>query len=94
MMAAQTKTPALGFDTAPGLPEIHREKWRIPMRNLRNRAPVRNHHDLPLFRFATRLEDLRRMSYADRRILERGRLLCPSTARLYADILGFTREDV
>lgn len=64
------------------------------MRNVRNRAPVRNHHDLPLFRFAARVEDTRRMSYADRHILERARLLCPSTARLYADILGFHREDV
>lgn len=64
------------------------------MRRIRKRAPVRNYHDLPLWRFAARVEDMRRMSFADRRIMKTARLRFASTACLYADLAGFQREDV
>jgi hypothetical protein len=63
------------------------------MRNIRNRAPVRNYQDLPLWRFAARVEDMRRMSYADRYVLKAARLRCASTACLIADLVGYQRGD-
>jgi hypothetical protein len=62
------------------------------MRNIRNRAPVRNYQDLPLWRFAARVEDMRRMSFADRRIMKAARLRFASTACLYADLAGYQRQ--
>ncbi|WP_417491020.1 hypothetical protein [Maricaulis sp.] len=63
-MAAQTKTPALGFDTAPGLSETLPNYRSIPMENVPSRTPVRNLSDLPLFQFAARIEDTRRATFA------------------------------
>ncbi|WP_417495618.1 hypothetical protein [Maricaulis sp.] len=64
------------------------------MRNVRNRASVRNHPDLPLWRFAVRMENTRRMSLADRHIMRAARLRFASTASLYADLAGYQREGV
>ncbi len=46
------------------------------------------------WRFAARVEDMRRMSFADRRIMKAARLRFASTACLYADLVGYQREDV
>lgn len=64
------------------------------MRNVRNRAPVRNHADLPLWRYAARFEHNRRMSIADRHVMKAARLRCASTACLLADLAGYQREGV
>lgn len=92
MSCAHKKAPARFVGRALGH-ETPRILERNFMRSVRNRAPVRNHHDLPLFRFAARVDDLRRMSYADRYILKAARLRCASTARLIADLAGYQRGD-
>lgn len=65
--------------------------------NMTNVAPRRRasnlHRDLPLFRFAVRKADRRRLTYAERR----ARVHLPgrpdSTVRLYARLAGFKGED-
>ena len=64
------------------------------MRSVRNRASVRNHSDLPLWRFAARIDNMRDLSLADRRIMKAARLRCASTACLLADLAGYQRGGV
>ncbi len=63
------------------------------MRCLRNRARVRNHDDLPLFRFAARRADTRRLSYAERFVRSRMPFRPAETVRLYASLAGLKGED-
>lgn len=62
------------------------------MRYLRNRARARNHHDLPLFRFAARQDDRRRLSHAERFMRTRLPFRPTATLKLYAELAGFNVE--
>lgn len=63
------------------------------MRYLRNRAPVRNHHDLPLFRFAARQDDRRRLSHAEQFVSTCMPFRPPATLKLYAELAGLNVEE-
>ncbi|MGX6646468.1 hypothetical protein ACWCOP_00830 [Maricaulaceae bacterium MS644] len=63
------------------------------MATLRQRARARNHHDLPLFRFAARRDATRRMSYAERFVRSRMPFRPDATVRLYAALAGLKGED-
>ncbi|WP_297734494.1 hypothetical protein [uncultured Maricaulis sp.] len=63
------------------------------MAKLRQRATSRNHFDLPLFRFAARREDTRRLSYAERFVRSRMPYRPAETVKLYASLAGLNRED-
>lgn len=63
------------------------------MRVVRNRAAVRNHLDLPLFRFAARQDAPRRLSYAERFMRSRMPFRPAETVRLYASLAGLKGED-
>ncbi|WP_156776200.1 hypothetical protein [Oceanicaulis sp. HTCC2633] len=62
------------------------------MRFLRNRARARNHLDLPLFRFAARQDDRRRLSHAEHFMRTRMPLRPPATLKLYAELAGLNVE--
>lgn len=63
------------------------------MAKVRQRAPTRNHLDLPLFRFAARREDTRRLTYAERFVRSRMPFRPAETVRLYALLAGLKEED-
>lgn len=63
------------------------------MAKLRQRAPARNHFDLPLFRFAARRDDTRRLSYSERFMRSRMPFRPAETVRLYASLAGLKGED-
>lgn len=63
------------------------------MAKLRQRAISRNHFDLPLFRFAARRDDSRRLSYAERFMRSRMPFRPAETVRLYALLAGLKGEE-
>ena len=63
------------------------------MATLRQRATSRNYRDLPLFRFAARQEDRRRLTYAERFTRRHAPGRPVSTLKLYACLAGLKVED-
>lgn len=92
MMRAQMKTPARFDGRALGL-EIPRTLERSSMRTLRNPARARNHQDLPLWSFATGGASKPIPSYAVRTLWRRCHGFSEHQAALYADLIGFPREE-
>lgn len=92
-MRVQKKTPARFGDRALGF-EFPHIMERNSMRKIRNRAPVRNHYRLPLFRWATEASPSRPMSFAARHIARRYSVGSSAHARLIAEINGCPGEEV
>ena len=63
------------------------------MRKLPHRPAVCNAADLPLFRFAARREDRRRLSYSERFVSRQIGKRPASTVALYAFLAGFKRTE-
>lgn len=59
------------------------------MRNVRNRAPVRNYRELPLWRVADDADQGRRLTYPERILARHYPLGSRARARLVAEILGY-----
>ncbi|MFT6662518.1 MAG: hypothetical protein ACJA0K_002525 [Maricaulis maris] len=59
------------------------------MRNIRNRAPVRNYHDLPLWRAIGDADQGRRLTYPERNLARCHPLGSRARARLVAEFLGY-----
>lgn len=91
-MRAQMKTPARFEGRALGLPEHTQNMERLPM-NVRNRAPVRNHIDLPLWRFLITEECDHLPSYAVRKLTQECPGFSQHQAALYAELIGYPLEE-
>jgi hypothetical protein len=88
MSCAHEKAPARFADRALGHETPHILERNL-MRNVRNRAPVRNYHDLPLWRAIGDADQGRRLTYPERNLARRHPLGSRARARLVAEILGY-----
>lgn len=88
MSCANEKAPARFADRALGHETPHMMERNL-MRNVRNRAPVRNYRALPLWRAAGVADQGRRLSYPERVLARQYPLGSRARARLVAEILGY-----
>ena len=88
MSCAHEKAPAWLEGQTLGLETPHSQE-RKSMRKLRNRARVRNHWNLPLWRFVADADQGRRLTYPERCLARRLPIQSRAVIRLIAEFNGY-----